>query len=538
MLLALLRFRLRRDRVQLLVWTVALLLLMVFTAAAMTSTYPAVADRVGVLRIAMVTPALLVLRGTPQGTSLGDITVFEIATFQAVLIGLMSTFLVVRNTRAEEERGAAEALAATAAGRALPTVAVVLEGVVANVLAGAASALGLVAGGLPATGSIVFGIALGAAGCTFVGLELLIVQLAPTGRSANGWGTALVLASYALRGIGDAGGTPHPVSSTLTPGWESALSPIGWVQATRPYAADDLRPVLLALVVGAVAVWAALAVQRVRDVGAGVIPEGRARRTASPALRGPFGLAARLQRGSVIGWGIGAVLLGLIGGDLANLVLEQLGSTAGVAEAVKRLGGSGSGLLDGFIIAIGGFVGILAAAIAVQGAMRLRQEEAAGAADAVLGGAVGRIRWFLSFLALAVVASALALVLAGLAAALAALAAHPDGSAGTFGAWFGTIVWQLPAVLVILALVSLVFAVAPRATIPIGWLVLAAAAFLGELGALLDVPQWVRDLAPFSHSPAVALAHPSFAGAAWMTAVAVVAIGLACILLRRRDTVP
>jgi ABC-2 type transport system permease protein len=341
-----------------------------------------------------------------------------------------------------------------------------------------------------------------------------------------------------VRGIGDATGEPHPASSTLTPGWESALSPIGWMQATRPYAADDLRPVLLALVVGALAVWAALAVQRVRDVGAGLIAEGRARRTASPVLRGPFGLAARLQRGSVIGWGIGAVLLGLIGGDLADLVLEQLGSAAGVAEAVKRLGGSGSGVLDGFIIAIGGFVGILAAAIAVQGAMRLRQEEAAGGADAVLSGAVGRIRWFLTIVALAVAASALALVLAGLAAALAALAARPDGSAGTFGDWFGTIVWQLPAVLVILALVSLVFAVAPRATIPVGWLVLAAAAFLGELGALLDLPQWVRDLAPFSHSPAVALAHPSFTGAGWMTAGAVVAIALACVLLRRRDTVP
>jgi ABC-2 type transport system permease protein len=219
-------------------------------------------------------------------------------------------------------------------------------------------------------------------------------------------------------------------------------------------------------------------------------------------------------------------------------VLGQLGSAAGVAEAVKRLGGSGSGVLDGFIIAIGGFVGILAAAIAVQGAMRLRQEEAAGGADAVLSGAVGRIRWFLSIVALAVVASALALVLAGLAAALAALAARPDGSAGTFGDWFGTIVWQLPAVLVILALVSLVFAVAPRATIPVGWLVLAAAAFLGELGALLDLPRWVRDLAPFSHSPDVALPHPSFTGAGWMTAGAVVAIALACVLLRRRDTVP
>ena len=537
MLLVLLRFRLRRDRLQLVIWAVALALLLLITASAMTSTYPTVADRIGVLRVALVTPALLVLRGTPQGTSLGDMTVFEIATFQAVLVGLMSTFLVVRNSRAEEDRGMAEALAATAAGRALPAVATLLEGVVANVLAAAVSALALIAGGLPVGGSVVFGAALGAAGCAFVGLGLLVAQVAPTGRSANGWCTALVLAAYALRGIGDATGAPHPQDGTLTPGWASAVSPIGWVQSVRPYAADDLRPALLALVVGALAAAAALAVQRVRDVGAGLVPEGRGRAAASRALAGPIGLATRLQRGSAVAWGIGAVLLGVLGGDLATLVLGQLGGTPGVTAVMRRLAGPGGGLLDGFIVVIGAFVGILAAAIAVQGAMRLRQEEAAGGADAVLSGAVGRVRWFLSIVLVAALGAAAALVLAGLAAAGAALLARPDGSAGTFGAWFGTIVWQLPAVLVLLAVVALVFAVAPRASIPAGWLVLAAAAFLGEFGALLGLPQWLRDVAPFSHSPAVALPDPSFAGAIWMTALAVGITALACVLVQRRDTV-
>jgi ABC-2 type transport system permease protein len=276
-------------------------------------------------------------------------------------------------------------------------------------------------------------------------------------------------------------------------------------------------------------------VQRVRDLGEGLVPERRGRAEASGALAGPIGLAARLQRGSVIAWGIGAVLLGALGGDLATLVLGQLGSTPGVTDAMRRLAGPGSGILDGFIVVIGAFVGILAAAIAVQGAMRLRQEEVSGGADAVLSGGVSRVRWFLSIVLVAALGAAAALVLAGLAAAAAALAVRPDGSAGTFGAWFGTIVWQLPAVLVLLAIVALVFAVAPRASIPVGWLVLAAAAFLGEFAALLDLPQWIRDLAPFSHSPAVALADPSFAGAWWMTALAVAITALACVLVRRRD---
>ncbi|MCU1475230.1 hypothetical protein [Amnibacterium sp.] len=538
MLPVLLRFRLRRDRLQLAIWTLALFALLLVTASAMTSTYPHVADRVGVLRIALVTPALLVLRGTPQGTSLGDITVFEIATFQALLIGLMSTFLVVRNSRAEEDRGTADALAATAAGRALPTVATLLEAVVAALLAAVGSALGLIAGGRAISGSIVFGVALGAAGLAFAGLALLVAQIVPTGRAANGWSTALVLAAYALRGIGDATGTPHAADSTLTPGWASALSPIGWVQATRPYASDDLRPALLAVLVGAVAAGVALAVQRIRDVGAGLVPEGRRRPAASLLLRGPIGLAARQLRGSVIGWGVGALLLGALGGDLANLVLEQLGKDPAISRVLVRLAGGTGGLVDGFIGVIGAFVGMLAAAIAVQGALRLRQEEAAGGADAVLSGAVGRIRWLLSVLLVAAGSAAVALVLAGIAAGATAVAVRPDGAAGTFGAWFGTIVWELPAVLVVLGVVALVFALVPRATIPLGWLLLVVATFLGEFAALLDLPQWLKDLAPFSHSPAVALADPSFTGAWWMTGIAVVAVAIAALALRRRDTVP
>ncbi|HEV7623023.1 MAG TPA: hypothetical protein VGO26_02725 [Amnibacterium sp.] len=538
MVWVLLRFRLRRDRLQLAIWTVALFALLLITASAMASTFPTAADRAGVLRIALVTPALLVLRGAPQGPGLGGITVFEIAAFQALLVGLMSTFLVVRNTRAEEDRGTADTLAATAAGRTLPSVAALLEAVVANVLAAAASALGLLAGGLPAGGSIVFGAALGAAGCAFAGLGLLVAQVAPASRPANGWCAALVLAAYALRGIGDATGTARPATLTLTPAWPSLLSPIGWVQATRPYASDDLRPALVALAVGAVAGAAALAVLRIRDLGAGLLPQRALRPAASPLLRGPIGLAARLQRGSALGWGVGALLLGLLGGDLADLVLRQLGNDPAVSRIIVRLAGGSTGLVDGFIGVIGAFVGVLAAAGAVQGAIRLRQEEAAGGADQVLSGAVGRVRWLLSVLLVAGTSAAAALVVAGLAAGAIAVTVRPDGAAGGFGAWFGTMVWQLPAVLVLLGLVALVFALVPRATVPVGWFLLVAAAFLGEFGTLLDLPAWLRELAPFTHSPAVALRDPSYAGAAWMTVIAVVTVGLAALVLRRRDTVP
>ena len=340
MLLVLLRFRLRRDQLRRVVWAVALAVLLLIAASAMTSTYPTVADRIGVLPVALVTPALLVLRGTPQGTSLGDITVFEIATFQALLVGLMSTFLVVRNTQAEEDRGTAEALAATAAGQALlPAVATLLEGVVANVLATAVSAVALIAGGLPVAGSVVFGVALDAR--RLLGLhgaraadrpgradgtvgERLVHRPGARGvcpaRHRRCDGHAASAGRHADAGLGErrrarsagcsrCGRTPP---TTCAPPWSRSWSARSQQPPRSPCSGRGPRrgprP-------------------RAQRPG-GCVP--RARRAGRP--RGP---AAARQRDRV---GIGAVLMGVLGGDLATVVLGQLGSAPGVTEAMGLAG--------------------------------------------------------------------------------------------------------------------------------------------------------------------------------------------------------
>ena len=88
--------------------------------------------------------------------------------------------------------------------------------------------------------------------------------------------------------------------------------------------------------------------------------------------------------------------------------------------------------------------------------------------------------------------------------------------------------------LTLVGVVALIDGWLPRWTW-VGWVVLAFSFVIGWLGSLLDPPQWVVDLSPFSHTPRV----PVESASGWslpvlaLAAVAMVAVGH--VGFRRRD---
>lgn len=529
----LLRLRLRRDRWQLVSWvggTGALLLLTVYAVA---SEYATDAQRASVLRLAITTPSLLALRGAPQGSGAGTMFAFQILAFIALLAGLMSTFLAVRHSRADEESGRAELIAATAAGRISPTIATVIEGLIANVLLTAVVMLALLAGGLDAVGSLVFALGVGGTGVAFLGVGLLSAQVFTTSRAANGCAAGLVGAAYLLRGIGDATGTLHADGLTMTSNWESWLSPIGWAQQMAPYAGNLLWPVLFDLALGAVLLALTIALQSVRDTGAGFVPARRGRSRASATMLSPLGLVWRLQRSSLIGWAIGAFAIALFAGSLGPASIAAVKDNPSIMKVIASLvpGGTGA-LMQVFVAAMMGVVGLIVAGCVLQAIMRLRQEEAAGTAEVVLATRVSRVRWVFGYAAIAAIAAVGILAVSGvITGGMLVQAGEPD----LFGPTVAAALAQLPAVLVYLGVLGLVFAVAPRATIPVGWALLAIGTFLGEFGGMMKLPEAVRNISPFTHTPAVPLPDADWSGAWWMITIAVLALAVAAVAVRRRD---
>ena len=128
----LVRLALRRDRVKLSIWVGALTILLVTSASSVPALYPTDADLVELARTSAASAASLALNGLVSGTSLGAVVASQLLLLGATAAGLMSTLLVVRHTRAEEEAGRAELIGSAVVGRHALLSAAIVVGLGAN----------------------------------------------------------------------------------------------------------------------------------------------------------------------------------------------------------------------------------------------------------------------------------------------------------------------------------------------------------------------------------------------------------------------
>jgi len=534
-MLRLLRAQARRDRWQLLIWIGSTGLFAAFSATAVISEFGGLAERSALMTLAASNPALLAIRGLPDGVAIGSVITFQVFTYLAIMAALMSSFLTVRHSRGDEERGRAELVGSTPASRSSALSATLVLGALANVGIAIVVALGFIVSGLPAVGSVRTGLATGAVGLAFCGIAAVAAQLARSARAANSLAGATLAAAFVLRAFGDALGTPADSPVRLASAWPSWLSPIGWAQQVRPFGDSSLVPLLLDVALAGLGVGIAVVLVRRRDLGSGVIGERPGPARAARSLTGSFGLAWRLQRSSVIGWSAGALLLGIFAGGLAAPAVAAVKSNASIRAAVRGIvSGGTAGLLDIFVAAIMAFLGVLAAGVAVQAVLRARSEEIDGHTELVSAGAVHRSRPVIDALGVAVLSTLIVLVVGGVSAGLAFVAA---GQPDRFGLTLAAALVQFPAAVAFATVTALVLVLVPRVAVSVGWSLLALGFVLGQFGGLFRLPDWLRDISPFTHTPVL----PG-ADARWWPAVAVlvvaVGVGLAATALtRRRDLV-
>lgn len=532
--LRLVLFQARRDRVALPVWILGITLLGFATSTAVATQFGDDASQAAILTLAASNPAFLFLRGLPDGTGVGAVVFFQGYAFTAVLAGLMSTFLVVRHTRSDEEHGRAELLGAVPLPRAASLVATLVLGTAANLLLAVFVAAGYIAAGLPAGGALAAGAAVGTVGVFFAGLAALAAQALPTGRGANGAAAGLVGAAYLVRGVGDALGTPSADLLHVASAWPSLLSPIGWGQRVRPFTSPDLAALLVPLAAATVLAALAVLVRRRRDVGASLLHQRNGRERAGAGGASFLGLAWRLQRGPVLGWCVGAATMGAVAGALGPVVSESASGMGPIRDLIARLvPGGQTGLVDIFVTALLGITGVFAAAAGIQAVLRMRAEETEGRAELLLSAPASRARWLGANLLAAAVSAALVAASAGAAAAVGL------GMSGTANgpAWLlvPAALAHVPAALVFLAAAAVAFALAPRLSIALAWGILALGLVLGEFGELFGLPAWLQDASPFRHSSAMPVEPFNQEGAAGLIAVAAAGAVLAGYLLRRRD---
>lgn len=524
----------KSERWLLPIWILGIGLLGFAIATAIGREFAEESERAAIVALASANPAFLFLRGLPDGLSVGAVAFFQAFSFTGVLAGFMSAFLVVRHTRADEELGRAELIGSTLVRRSTPLAATIVLGVAANVVLMIVVALGYITGGLPVEGSITAALAAGSVGLFFVGATAVVVQALPSGRAANGFAASLVGTAYLIRGVGDALGEANAQLTHVTPSWLSWLSPIGWGQATRPFSEPTLTPLLLSLAGFGVLAVGALLIRERRDMGASVVSQRGGRAGAGPGGRSVLGLAWRLQRSTLLAWCVGVAVIGSIAGGLGPVIAEAVEGNAGLSDLVAGLvPGTTADVVDIFAAALLGISGVLAGAAGVQAILRLRAEEAEGRAEVLLATPVSRVRWVGATLAVAAGSVLIVCLVTGAATGVAI--AKTSGDAGEVIRFIGAALGHAPAALVLVAVTALVFAVAPRLTVPLGWGLLVIALVLGQFGELLQLPEWLQSVSPFHHSSALPVEELDVAAAAILLGVAVLGAVLASALARRRD---
>jgi ABC-2 type transport system permease protein len=526
----LLRLALRRDRVVGTVWVLGLFVFAFSQAASIISLYPTQADLDRLARTAGgigANPAVVALQGPAYDASTyGGATAWQLVTPWTFLIGLMSVLLVTRHTRQEEETGRAELVSAAAVGRYAWLTSSLLYVLAANLVLAALTALGFVAVGLPAAGSVALAVACVLNGLVFAGVAAITVQLTEYARPANGIAFAVLGLAFLLRAIGD----------TVTElSWLSWLSPIGWAERFQAFAGERWEVLLLPVALLGVLLVAAAALLVRRDLGAGVLATRLGPADAAPWLRSPLALAWRLQRGALIGWMVGAAVAGLSFGVLAQDMVQFAAEDPETAELLASLGGSGS-IADIYLAAILTWIGMLAAGYAVQATLRLRSEEAELRAEQVLATATPRVGWAGSHLLVAAGGAAVVLATGGLLAGLAHGLRSGDLGGELPRVLAGALV-QLPAVWVMAAIGAALFGLLPRLVVAATWAVLAVVLSITLFGEALQLGQWLLDLSPFAHLPKLPGAEFTVTPVVWLLAVAAVLAAAGLAGFRRRDLV-
>jgi ABC-2 type transport system permease protein len=515
---SLVRLALRRDRVMVPVWLSVLLLVCFASASATPSLYADEAERVAAAEAINASPGIVALYGPILDVhSAGELAMTKLTVLYAVIVAFMMLFVVRRHTRVDEENGQAELLGGTAIGRQAPLAAALAAGALASLSLGVLTALVNTAAGLPATGSVAFGAVWAGSGLVATGLTAVACQLSASARTCAAIASTAIGVLFVLRAVGDSTGA----------GWLSWLSPFGW--NTRAQAYGDTRWWVLTLYVGAAGLLAGEAwlLRARRDLGAGMVQPGPGPEHGSPRLSDAVALSLRVHAPMLVGWTLAFAATGLLFGAMTPSF--DAFDSGNIEEMLARLGGEGAfrDTMLGAVIAVIALV-VTCFAIAVVG--HGGADETSGRTEQVLATATSRARAFVATVVVAFTGATWLLLVTGVALAVGV----GNDTEQSFGRLVASAAAQAPPVWTVAAAAVLCFAWRPQRAV-LGWGVFLSAATLGVVGELLDLPQWVLDLSPYTHAPQMPLADFDWSVAIVLTAVAAGLLTVAWARYRVRD---
>jgi ABC-2 type transport system permease protein len=520
----LLRAALKQDARNIAPWIMLISALSASSVLAYAWVFPDLPARQQLSATLGANPALSLIFGPARDLLTADgFNAWRAGALGAFFAALMAIFIVIRNSRADEDSGQAELLASGVMGRQTRLAVAMIMAVLASIALGVVSWLLTIACGGGWQNSLMLSATFTASGLMFAGVAGIAAQIGSDARTANSIAVATLGIAFIVRGYIDASQAGE---------WAVWLTPLGWLEQVRPAAGNNGWPLLLAVGFAVVTAAIALALHAHRDFGLGMIAPRRGPARAG-MVASVWGLALRINRGPLISWLIAFAGLGMVFGFLATSVGDVFASNPNLGGLIKSGATTQAGLIFAFLVTILQLVGIIASVFGVQIVMRVYAEEVDYRIEPVLAGAISRTRYLASNAIIAFVAPAVAMVIAGTVIGLVASAAEPGIAAGDV---VRQALATVPAVWAIIAVSIAAVGADPQVRL-VGWLAVVAAFAITLLGPLFQLWDWVLGISPLWHVPNVTAAGVDFGGLGWVGLVAALLIVVGFVGFRRRDVI-
>lgn len=473
-------------------------------------------------------PAMISMVGPTPIDSAADYTLgamyaHEMLLFCGLFTMIVSLLHVVGHTRKEEDLGLTELVRSFQIGRQANSLATVAETALINILLAVVISVVMVSFGadtITVEGSFLFGASVGAAGILGAVLGLLFAQIMPNSASASGVSLGIVGLLYVARAGTD-------VSNPDL----SMINPMGWTYLTYPFTDNNWMPLIFALIFSVIVIIIAFALEGNRDMGAGYLPEREGRAHAKRSLLSVQGLFARLNRGVIIGWFIGFLVMGAaygsIYGDMqtflqSNEIMQQMFTQAEVSLEAS--------FTSTIVMVMVGLVSILPIVII----NKLFAEENRSHLSQIFSTKVSRTELYWTTVGLAIFAGALGTLLstAGLGGtALSYMESDTpmvmtDFLAAGFNLW--------PSVLFFTGLSALIIGWVPSAG-KLVYVYLAYSFLVNYFGGILDLPEWFSKTAIQGWIPEMPVESFDLPVFIIITAISVALMVLGYIGYKRRD---
>ncbi len=510
-------------------WGLAFGTFIVVQTSAYTSQYKTQAARDGLARAYGRNVGLDALLGQAKAiNTVGGWTEWRFIGILTILGSVWGLLTATRLLRGEEEAGRLDLLLAghTTRGRAaIQATAGLGAGLVAMftaisagmIIAGSSASVGLSLGQcLALSAALISGAAI------FLAIGALSSQLASTRRRAVTTAGALFGMAYAIRMVADTNASVH---------WLIWLSPLGWIEQSRPLTGHDLSPLLLVLALTVIMAAAACWLAHRRDIGAGLLADGDTSAPHVGLLGSPIGLALRLIRSTVAAWLLAVAAFAVLIGTTAESATTDRSGSSGIEQALSRLGGHGSPVADylGLTILV---IALIVALIAASQVTAIRGEEADGHLEALLVRPLRRGSWFAGRVILSIIVLVVAGVLGGIGTWAGAATQHAHISLGPLIAAGLNVV--APALL-LFGLGTLTYGLWPRKTTVVVYGYLAWSFLIELAGGVIKMSHWLLDTSVFFHMTPAPAANPNWSSAMVLAGIGVAGTALGGLSFHRRD---